>query len=116
MSLLIWICEGGVFDAVAYGIGYGGRLVGPWFACATGTLSTLIPSSPGYLGTFDYFAMTGLMAYGASRTDAMAFSFLVHAVLWLPLTSAGLIYLFLRLSRTERQQLATAAVNGGERI
>jgi len=105
ISIAVWICEGAVFASVAAALSYQGSAFGPWFACATGTLSTLIPSSPGYIGTFDYFAMVGLLTYGTNPTLAAAISFLVHAVLWVPLTLTGLSYMLLRGPRSRRQHL-----------
>jgi uncharacterized protein (TIRG00374 family) len=91
LSGLVWICEGGVFALVASGLNYSGDPIGPWFAAATGTLATLIPSSPGYVGTFDFFTMQALVAYGATASVAGAFAVVVHTVLWLPLTITGFI-------------------------
>ena len=93
MSAVIWSFEGSIFAAVAYGLRYDGRAFGPWFALATGSLSTLLPSSPGYVGTFDFFTISGLTAYGTNSTVAVATAFIVHGVLWLPLTIAGGTYL-----------------------
>ncbi len=93
LSLLAWALEGGVFASVAWALHSEVSPLGPWFALATGTLATLIPSSPGYVGTFDYFAMLGLTAYGATRATATAFALLVHVFLWLPVTVAGAAYL-----------------------
>ncbi len=56
-----------MFATVAWSLRTDASPLGPWFALSTGTLATLLPSSPGYVGTFDYFAMLGLVAYGASR-------------------------------------------------
>jgi uncharacterized membrane protein YbhN (UPF0104 family) len=92
LSCAAWFCEGLVFVAVASGLGIEGGPRGPLFALATGTLATLIPSSPGYVGTFDYFAALGLIAYGAPRALAAAFAIVVHLVLWLPLTLAGVVH------------------------
>jgi uncharacterized membrane protein YbhN (UPF0104 family) len=91
LSVAAWLCEGLVFVAVAMGLGIEG-VRGPLFALATGTLATLIPSSPGYVGTFDYFAALGLVAYGADKPVAAAFAIVVHLVLWLPLTLAGVVH------------------------
>ena len=41
------------------------------------------------MGTFDYFAILGLTAYGATRTAAAAFALLTHFLLWLPPTIVG---------------------------
>lgn len=91
VSLLAWICEGAVFACAGAALGIAGW--GPWFALATGTLATLIPSSPGYVGTFDYFAVVGLSAYGVDPARAGAMVLIVHALLWAPLTVAGLVCL-----------------------
>jgi uncharacterized protein (TIRG00374 family) len=93
LSVLGWGLEGGLYAAVAWALHSGGALFGPWFALATGTLATLLPSSPGYVGTFDYFAILGLTAYGATRTAAAAFALLTHFLLWLLPTVAGALCL-----------------------
>lgn len=95
LSVVVWSFEGAVFATVAYTISSDSASTAPWFALATGTLATLLPSSPGYVGTFDYFAMLGLMAYGVEHASAVAFAIVVHAILWLPLTAAGLVYFLL---------------------
>jgi uncharacterized membrane protein YbhN (UPF0104 family) len=64
-------------------------LFGGWFAMSTATLGTMLPSTPGYVGTFDYFAMVGLEAFGAGKESAAAFSLVVHLLLWIGLTSVG---------------------------
>jgi uncharacterized protein (TIRG00374 family) len=93
LSALAWLLEGAVFACVAWSLGTGGGPLAPWFACATGTLATLIPSSPGYVGTFDFFVIRGLAAHGADATAAAAFAMIVHLVLWVPVTVVGLALL-----------------------
>lgn len=100
LSLLGWALEGGLYAAVAWALHSGGGALGPWFALATGTLATLLPSSPGYVGTFDYFAILGLTAYGATRTAAAAFALLTHFLLWLPPTLVGALC-FVSLRRAD---------------
>jgi uncharacterized membrane protein YbhN (UPF0104 family) len=89
LSLLAWMLEGSMYACVAWSLHVGGSPIAPWFAAATGTLATLIPSSPGYVGTFDYFAILGLTAFGARRVIATAFAMIVHLILWLPVTLVG---------------------------
>lgn len=93
LSIVTWGFEGAVFATIAAAVSAGVDPLGPWFSLGSGTLATLIPSSPGYVGTFDYFAAQGLVAYGADPETSVAFALTVHAVLWLPLTVAGLGYL-----------------------
>jgi len=116
LSAMVWGCEGGVFVAVAHGLHYEGRPFGPWFALATGSLSTLIPSAPGYVGTFDFLTISGLAAYGASAPVAAATAFIVHGVLWLPLTAAGVTYLLLARLRGQGGQFVPRPTQGQERI
>jgi glycosyltransferase 2 family protein len=99
LSVLTWTFEGAVFATVAAAVHATASSLGPWFSLGTGTLATLIPSSPGYVGTFDYFAARGLAAYGATTEVSVAFALTVHAVLWAPLTAAGLLYLILHGTR-----------------
>lgn len=95
MSVVVWSCEGGVFAAVAICLHYEGKALGPWFALSAGSLATMIPSSPGYIGTFDFFTISGFTAYGTREAAAAAMTLTVHIVLWLPITVAGLSYLLL---------------------
>ena len=99
LSVMAWSFEGAAFATVAKAVNSGAGASGSWFAMATGTLATLIPSSPGYIGTFDYFAAQGLEAYGSPSAVAVAFALTVHAILWAPLTIAGLAYLFFHSAR-----------------
>ncbi len=89
-SAAVWILEGAVFVTMAGALAPGVAPPGPWLSLATGTLATALPSSPGYVGTFDYFAAAGLAAYGAAPAAAAAFALTVHA-LWIPLTAVGLL-------------------------
>ena len=110
LSIVTWALEGAVFAVVGLVFDTGATPRGPWFALPTATLATLLPSSPGYVGTFDYFAMLGLIAYGAAREAAVAFALAVHAILWLPLTALGLGYLLWRGERFWRPPGAASVV------
>ena len=90
LSLLAWLLEGAVFACVAWSLHVGVAWPARWLSLGAATLATLLPSSPGYVGTFDWFARLGLTAYGAATAGATAFALLTHLVLWLPVTLAGL--------------------------
>lgn len=95
LSAVVWLCEGAFFTVVAAALGADGAPLGPWLSLAAGALATAIPSAPGYVGTFDYFAAQGLAAYGAPPATAAAFALTVHALWWAPSTAAGLILYWL---------------------
>ena len=96
LSLLSWGLEGGVFWAVGQALHIALPSYAPWFALSTATLATLIPGSPGHLGTFDYFAVLGFGVYGIDRTAAASMAFVVHVLLWLPVTVVGGVLLLRR--------------------
>lgn len=89
LSILGWVCEGMIFVVVAAAFGADHLSGAPWLSLASGTLATIIPSSPGYVGTFDYFAAQGFAAYGSPMSQAVAFAVTVHALLWVGTTLAG---------------------------
>lgn len=99
LSVLGWLLEGTVFLLAARSMQIETALPGPYFAMVTATLGTMVPSTPGYVGTFDYFAILGLEAFGAQPTAAAAFALLVHLLLWLPVTCAGGLLLFVTWGR-----------------
>lgn len=92
----VWLIEGGVYGLVALSLTGVAAAQGAWLAVPVGSLATLIPSTPGYVGTFDYFTAQAMVLAGNDPTAAAAFAFLVHMVLWLPGTVAGGLYLALR--------------------
>lgn len=96
VCLLAWFSEGLVFLFAAQGVNAHQGLVGSLFASSIGALSTLIPSAPGYVGTFDYFTMLGFRAFGSTMDTATAAALLSHLILWLPVTLYGLIYYLFR--------------------
>jgi glycosyltransferase 2 family protein len=95
LTLMAWLLEGAVFATVAWSLKLPVPPQAPWLAMSAATLATLLPSSPGYVGTFDYFGMTGLTVFGAGRAEAAAFALLAHFILWLPVTVAGYVVLLL---------------------
>jgi hypothetical protein len=52
-------------------------------------LATTIPSSPGYVGTFDAPGIEILSLFGVQRSLAASYTLVLHAALWLPITLLG---------------------------
>ncbi|MCB1844885.1 MAG: flippase-like domain-containing protein [Halioglobus sp.] len=91
LTMAAWLAEVGVFAAAAWALRL--PVSGSWTAMGAGTLGTLIPASPGHVGTFDYFAALGMRLHGVDGSLAVAYAVMVHAVLWLPLTALGLVFM-----------------------
>ena len=94
LLVVIWTCEGAVFVTTATALKAGAASLGPWLSFAAGSLATAVPSSPGYIGTFDYFAALGLTVYGTAPEIAAAIALTVPS-LWVPLTVTELLCLLL---------------------
>jgi uncharacterized protein (TIRG00374 family) len=56
-------------------------------------LATTIPSSPGYVGTFDAPGIEILTVFGVDRALAASYTLVLHVALWLPITLLGLWYM-----------------------
>jgi len=94
-SLMAWLTEGCVFWCAALALPSILAPLAGWLAFPVGTLATLIPSTPGYVGTFDFFTARAMAALGNTPSSAIAYAILVHALLWLPPTLVGSLYLLL---------------------
>ncbi len=54
------------------------------------TFSTLLPSSPGYFGTFHAGILAALTLFGYEANASLAFAVTVHGIIWLSGTAIGL--------------------------
>ena len=93
ISIFNWFLEGFVYTSIIANYFYlMANWFGGWFAMSIATLSTLIPSSPGYIGTFHFFTSKALIAYKIPEDIATVSSIFIHAFIWTPLTIIGLIF------------------------
>jgi hypothetical protein len=105
-STLAWLLEAGVYVAVGQAFGLRSELDAYLLALAVANLGTMIPSSPGYVGTFDALVARSLGIFGVDGALALAYALLVHISIWLPPTLIGFFYLWrynLRLSKLTRE-------------
>ncbi len=56
-------------------------------------LFTTLPSAPGYIGTFDGPGIEVLKVFGIDPVVAAAYTLVLHAALWLPITLLGFYYM-----------------------
>lgn len=110
LSFLAWVFEGGVFYSVGLALGVGASPEVALLALCFGTLSTIIPSSPGYVGTFHFFTARAVSVFGAVQAAAAAYALLVHAILWLTTTAIGFVLLGL-VSLRGKGALASSAAD-----
>ena len=100
LSAGIWVFEAGVFASVLYGLGTDVGAAGAALVTGMATIATLAPSSPGYFGPFHLAAFESCKLLFDNTERAAAIAVLSHAMIWLPMTLAGLIsLLFIRKRR-----------------
>jgi len=106
VSMLVWVGEAGLFYFVLLGAGVGGTPLVALLVMAVATLSTLVPSSPGYVGPFHLAAFTAISLVGGTAAQAGSYAVIVHLALWLSTTFAGALAIWTRpeLFRAARSQ------------
>ncbi len=94
-SVVSWGLEGLLY--VAFVAAAQGRepVAAGFTTFALGTLSTLIPSGPGFVGTFDMFAIIALQIFAIGANTAAVIAVSIHATLWVVTTAAGACFLVL---------------------
>lgn len=98
LSLLVWLAEGGTYAFVMLAF----RLDlarSEWLAAAAFllvfvNLGIMIPSAPGYIGTYQFFAALALGAFGVPAALAIGLSFVAHALQYSFITGVGLLCLW----------------------
>ena len=56
-------------------------------------IGVMIPSAPGYIGTFQLFSVLALGLFSISKVEALSMSIFLHFSEYLIVTTLGLIYL-----------------------
>jgi len=90
-SLAIWLGTALQF----YVVMRGARLPLPFTAaltvlCVT-SLGMVVPSSPGYIGVFEYLTVLSLSLFGVSREVALGYALVLHALSYAGLAILGLV-------------------------
>ncbi|MCF7802803.1 MAG: flippase-like domain-containing protein [Candidatus Marinimicrobia bacterium] len=79
-----------------------------------GTAGVLIPSSPGYVGTFHFAIVQALALYGVPNEGALGFAIVNHLLNYIPVTALGLVYFFREGLRFEQVSEAAEEVESVE--
>jgi hypothetical protein len=88
---------------VARSLGFHLGVVDALFVAAVMNLGVAIPSSPGFVGTYEWLGVASLGLLGIGAEEALAFSILLHACWYVPTTLGGGIALGIRaLARMRR--------------
>lgn len=111
-SVLVWLFETGKYWFVMHAFDFQVSFFTLMLMNGVVNLMTTIPAAPGYAGTFDLPGIKILQAAGVPQAIASAYTLVLHAALWLPVTLLGAFYLWrshISVSQAERE--VTAASN-----
>lgn len=94
LSILCWTAELGLYFFLAVSLEMNVGLLGLAAGMVIANLVTVLPSPPGYVGTFDFFLQRTLTeSFGVPELTATAYTLLTHAVLLIPVVIVGLALL-----------------------
>jgi uncharacterized protein (TIRG00374 family) len=92
-SILIWLTETTKYWFVMHAFDFKVSFFVLMLMTAVVNLATTLPSSPGYVGTFDEPGIEILRVFGVPVNTAAAYTLVLHAALWLPITLLGFYYM-----------------------
>ncbi|HEY57190.1 MAG TPA: flippase-like domain-containing protein [Anaerolineae bacterium] len=91
-SVLIWLLETGKYWFVMHAFPFQVDFFTLMLMNGIVNLATTLPSAPGYVGTFDTPGIAVLRAAEVAGEVAAAYTLVLHAALWLPITALGGYY------------------------
>lgn len=93
LSVLVWLGEALVFVVMAQAFSLQVSFPVLLLTTAVANLATVLPSSQGGIGPFEWAGKTVLALFGVAGPTAAAYVIALHATLMVPLTAVGLLYM-----------------------
>lgn len=94
-SLAIWALEVVIMLLIARSMGIQLGFLPLLFVMLAIAVGTMIPSSPGFIGTFEYFSIKALALVNVTGPAALAFTLFYHGIVLLATTFGGLFFVLL---------------------
>jgi uncharacterized protein (TIRG00374 family) len=93
-TIVIWLLETGKYWFVMHAFDFQVSFFALMLMNGIVNIATTLPAAPGYIGTFDGPGIAVLVAYGIPQAVATAYTLVLHAALWFPITALGAYYYF----------------------
>ena len=98
-SFLLWLSSLCQIRLVEAAIGLSLPVIALFLIMAIASFGVMIPSAPGYIGTFHLTVQYAFLLYGIPKEEGLSAAILWHAAFFLPTILAGLIsFLLLQVS------------------
>ncbi len=93
-SVAIWLADFGMYYVIGLGFGIDNLNVGGYFLLeGVGNLALGVPATAAGLGSFDYLTLVSAQELGVDATVGAAYVLTVHAMVVIPVTILGAIFL-----------------------
>jgi glycosyltransferase 2 family protein len=105
LSVAAWTGESAAYYFVLLAFGIALPPYAALMLMAIINLGIMVPSSPGYIGPFEFFGVGTLLLFGVPKSVSLPCILVIHAIVWLPITLWGFYYMWtLKLSLSEFEQ------------
>lgn len=95
LSVVAWLAEASMYYVIMLGFPFPARPEAALLGAAAANIGTMIPSSPGYVGTFDLPLQIVLTeVFHVSLAQATSYTLVLHAALVVPVVVLGLLFLW----------------------
>lgn len=91
-SLLIWLLEAASYWLTATALAVPLEPAAVLLCLVIVNLGLTLPSSPGFVGTFEYACILALGAFAITPSTAIGFAVVLHALFWTALVAGGLTF------------------------
>jgi len=90
-SLIIWFINLYQIEMIEQALGLGLPFIATFLIMAMASLGVMIPSAPGYIGTFHLSVQYGFLFYGIGHEEGLSAAILWHGVVFFPTLIFGLV-------------------------
>jgi len=116
LSLAAWATWAIAAGLVARSLGLDLSITDALFVAAVLNLGSAVPSSPGYVGTYEWLGVASLGLLDVPHEQALAFTILLHAAWYVPTTVAGGSALVVRALLRARARNSRPAKKASEAV
>lgn len=94
LTVLAWSAESAAYFFVLRAFHLALPVYASVMLMAVVNLGIMIPSSPGYIGPFEFFGVGTLKLFGVEASVSLPGILVIHTLVWLPITLWGLYYMW----------------------
>jgi uncharacterized membrane protein YbhN (UPF0104 family) len=94
LSLMIWLLNAASVYVLCYSFDMGLSFAGACFVIVCVALAVALPQAPGFIGVFHIATQKSLDVFGIGLSSAQSFAILLWAISIVPVTVAGLLFLW----------------------